>query len=174
MDSQNDDDSKKNYNITNTSKPHQLQERLGEAILVGETQVRPEPGRRPKLQAGALQSALRASQNAYVLHSHEACPGLLRLTAAHPVLSGAGGSHLLLPRLLLLLAAGPAARREEQPITRWPVDHVAPSFEAGLVRRAANRSARRTLETEPARGRRRVCGCSVAWRALKPELKVRR
>lgn len=85
----NDDDNKKNNNTTNTtnkSKPHQLQERLKEAILVGETQVRPEPGRKPELQARALQSAFRTSQNAYVLHSHEACPGLLRLTAAHPVL----------------------------------------------------------------------------------------
>ena len=85
----NDDDNKKNNNTTNTtnkSKPHQLQERLKEAILVGETQVRPEPGRKPELQARALQSAFRTSQNAYVLHSHEACPGLLRLTVAHPVL----------------------------------------------------------------------------------------
>lgn len=107
----NDDDNKKNNNTTNTtntSKPHQLQERLKEVILVGETQVRPEPGRKSELQAGALQSAFRTSQNAYVLHSYEACPGLLRLTAAHPVLYTAGGSHLPLSRLLLL-AAGPAA-----------------------------------------------------------------
>ena len=80
----------------------------GEAILVGETQVRPEPGRRPKLQAGARSPLCEPPKTltSYILtRPARACWGWRQPTLC---VSGPGGSHLPLPRLLLL-AAGPAA-----------------------------------------------------------------
>lgn len=140
------------------SKPHQLQGKTARNRPGGETRIRPDPGLKPKIHAGVrspLSGVLKLLRPKLSVRLPQPAD------AEGSWLSAFGSPTKLTSRLptasasLRRGAPQSSAALAGQPIPRRPVAHV--GHEAGLVRGAANRRARRTSGVGRAGWWKRAC-----------------